>query len=134
MIPPPRTAGATRLGVSEGPDLSPLTEPGSCRSSPSTRAPVNDKTSKRSLMQGRRPLLFIGVALLLAAAAFAVWENERGAGPMEITYTALLSALDEGRVIDVTVVDGASVEGRLGRARERKCLVGLPDPPARPGQ
>ena len=77
---------------------------------------MNHKDFKRSLAQGRRPLLLIGVALLLAAAAIAVWQGDRGPRPVEITYTELLAALDEGRVIDVTVVDGASVEGRVERS------------------
>lgn len=64
-------------------------------------------------MQGRRPLLFIGVALLLVVGAFGVWWYTGDDDPMEITYTELLAGLDEGRVVDVTVVDGASVEGRI---------------------
>ena len=63
---------------------------------------------------GRPPFLLIGVVtLLLAAAAFAVWDNGRGSRPVEITYTELLVALDQGRVTEVTVVDGATVEGRI---------------------
>ncbi|HUF76301.1 MAG TPA: ATP-dependent zinc metalloprotease FtsH [Longimicrobiales bacterium] len=75
---------------------------------------MNHRTAKRFLPRGRPSFLLIGaVALLLAAAAFAVWENSRGPQPVEITYTELLAALDEGRVTEVTVVDGANVEGRI---------------------
>jgi len=70
-------------------------------------------------MQGRSPFLVIGVAFLLAAAVFAVWGNSRGSQPIEITYTELLAALDDGRVTRVTVVGGASVEGQVE-------LVGAP--------
>jgi len=52
-------------------------------------------------------LLLVGIFVLLLVAP---WKREI---PLELSYSQLLSALDEGRVIEGTFVDGERVEGSL---------------------
>jgi cell division protease FtsH len=57
--------------------------------------------------------VLLGATAVVAATAAFLLFGVGGSRATELTYTELLAALDEGRVTEVTVVDGARVEGRL---------------------
>jgi cell division protease FtsH len=59
------------------------------------------------LLAGGGLLALAGLALLMV---FAPW---RGEAPLELSYSQLIAALDEGRVISVTFVGGERIDGRM---------------------
>ncbi len=64
----------------------------------------------------RRGRILLGggcAAVLIALLLFFTLAPDREPPPQEVTYSALLAALEEGRVLHVTVVDGRKVEGLL---------------------
>ena len=65
------------------------------------------------LFRGRRRFVLLGATAVVVATAAFLPFGVGGSRATELTYTELLAALDEGRVTEVTVVDGARVEGRL---------------------
>ncbi len=72
------------------------------------RTPREERSRRRNLLLGGGGLLaIVGVALLLFLAP---WRAEAG---LEISYSQLITALDEGRILNVTFVDGERIEGTM---------------------
>ena len=74
---------------------------------------MNHRTSKDPLFGGRRHFVLLGgAAVVFVTAAFLLFGPLGGPQATELTYTELLTAVRDGRVTEVTIVDGAKVEGR----------------------
>ncbi len=72
------------------------------------RTPRERQVRRRNvLLAGGGLLALVGLALLLLISP---WRTEAVA---EISYSELTAALDEGRILGVTFVDGSRIEGRM---------------------
>ena len=76
--------------------------------------PMYDRTPREKRSRRRKILLAGGGLLALAGLTLlmflAPWRAEAA---LEVSYSQLITALDEGRIIGVTFVDGERIEGRM---------------------
>jgi hypothetical protein len=73
-----------------------------------------DRTLREKRSRRRNVLLAGGGLLALAGLTLLMFLAPRRAeAPLEISYSQLITALDEGRIIGVTFVDGERIEGRM---------------------
>jgi cell division protease FtsH len=71
------------------------------------RTPGERRSRRRLFLAGGGLLALAGLALLLF---FAPWRAE---APLELSYSQLIAALDEGRILSVTFVGGERIDGRM---------------------